>query len=122
MPGETMLNRIRQYARRALGSSTFVLSTTCLLGIASYFFGQPMAIELHWFWMALLSLSIVALPVAQFVRASETRRRDDELQAVLDAVPHSLFFKDTNLRYRQTNAEFMRFLARDTKSALGQTD
>jgi len=117
-----MLNTIRQYVRKALGSSTFVLSTTCLLGISSYFFGQPMAIELHWFWMALLSLSIVALPTALFVRSIESRQLDDELQAVLDAAPHALFFKDTSLRYRQINAEFLRLFDVGNNGALGKND
>ncbi|MDN8616248.1 PAS domain-containing hybrid sensor histidine kinase/response regulator [Variovorax ginsengisoli] len=59
-----------------------------------------LAIELHWFWMALGSLCIIVLAAVQFFHALSIQRRDDELRAIIDAAPQSLFFKDTALRYR----------------------
>lgn len=107
---------------RGLNSNTAMMVLIGLLGIASYFFGQPMAIELHWFWMATLSFCIVALSVMQFVRSRTSQRRDDELHAILDAVPHVLFFKDTALRYREVNAEFERIFHIDRGAAIGEDD
>ena len=107
---------------RTLDSGTATMALTCVLGIASYFFGQPMAIELHWFWMALMSISIVALALLQFVRTRARQRRDDQLHAILDAVPHGLFFKDTAFRYQVMNAEFERAFDIRGAKALGQTD
>ncbi|MGJ7511117.1 ATP-binding protein [Variovorax sp. GT1P44] len=98
------------------------MALTCVLGIATYFFGQPMSIELHWLWMALGSLCIVALAVMQFARARRIQRRDDELSAILNAVPHILFFKDTDFRYRALNAEFEKAFHIDAQSAIGKTD
>ncbi|MGO4396511.1 ATP-binding protein [Variovorax sp. M-6] len=107
---------------RGLNSNTALMALIGLLGIASYFFGQPMAIELHWFWMAMLSFSIVALSVMLFVRSRTSQRRDDELHAILDAVPHVLFFKDTDLRYREVNAEFERTFHIDKVAVIGEDD
>jgi len=98
------------------------MALSCLLGIASYFFGQPAAIELHWFWMAAVSLCIVALAVVQFIHARNLRRHDDELHAILDAVPHSLFFKDSALRYRVVNAKFEREFDIGRGAAIGKSD
>lgn len=107
---------------RTVDSGTATMALICLLGIASYFFGQPMAIELHWFWMALMSLSIVVLALMQYLRVRDRQRRDDQLHAILDAVPHGLFFKDTAFRYQVMNAEFERTFDIDGPAALGKTD
>lgn len=48
-----------------------------------------MAIELYWAWVALISLCLVGLTVLQFVHARKLQHRDDELDAILDAVPHN---------------------------------
>ena len=39
--------------RGAVDGNAVTMVLCCLLGLASYFFGQPSAIELHWFWVAL---------------------------------------------------------------------
>ena len=42
--------------------------------------------------------------------------------AVINAVPHILFFKDTELRYRTLNAEFEKAFHIDLRAAEGKTD
>ncbi|MDM0074982.1 ATP-binding protein [Variovorax sp. J2P1-59] len=106
----------------SLGGGLITMALTCLLGGASYFFGQPMAIELHWVWTALGSLCIIGLAILQFVRARNVQRRDDQLNAILDAVPHILFFKDRDFRYRALNAEFVRVFNLDARAAVGKND
>ncbi len=103
-------------------TGTVTLALSCALGIASYFFGQPMAIELHWFWMFLGSLCIVVLAIVQYLHARTTLRRDDELRAVLDAAPHSLFFKDAGLRYRIWNQEFERAFGVQVAPGVGDAE
>jgi PAS domain S-box-containing protein len=107
---------------RTVDSGAVTMVLACLLGIASYFFGQPMAIELHWFWMALISLSIVALVIMQYLRTRARQRLDDQIHAILDAVPHVLFFKDTALRYQVLNAEFERAFGMRASAAIGKAD
>ncbi|MDM0106176.1 PAS domain-containing protein [Variovorax sp. J22R24] len=107
---------------RTLDGGVGTMALTCLLGVASYFVGQPSAIELSWFWVALGSLCIVSLAVLQYVRARRVQRRDDELQAIVDAVPHVVFFKDTQFRYRTLNAEFEKVFDLDVDTVLGKTD
>ncbi|MDM0074994.1 ATP-binding protein [Variovorax sp. J2P1-59] len=107
---------------RTLDGGVGTMALTCLLGVASYFVGQPSAIELSWFWVALGSLCIVSLAVLQYARARRVQRRDDELQAIVDAVPHVVFFKDTNFRYQTLNAEFEKVFDLDVHSVLGKTD
>jgi PAS domain S-box-containing protein len=94
---------------------------SAMFGVASYFFGQPMAIELHWLWMALASACMVALSLLQFLRTRAVERRDDELRAIVDAVPHILFFKDVASRYQLLNAEFKRLLGYEERDVVGTT-
>ncbi|MDM0065993.1 PAS domain-containing protein [Variovorax sp. J31P207] len=107
---------------RTVDSGTVTMALACVLGIASYFFGQPMAIELHWFWMALISFSIVALVVMQYLRTRARQRLDDQIHAILDAVPHGLFFKDTDLHYQVLNAEFERAFGLRASAVIGKND
>ncbi|MDM0037071.1 ATP-binding protein [Variovorax sp. J22P271] len=107
---------------RTVDSGTVTMVLACVLGIASYFFGQPMAIELHWFSMALISLSIVALVLMQYLRTRARQRLDDQIHAILDAVPHVLFFKDTALRYQVLNTEFERAFGMRASAAIGKND
>ncbi|SCK61739.1 PAS domain S-box-containing protein [Variovorax sp. HW608] len=116
---ELKFNALTRAIERS-GATTTVLA--CVLAVASYFFGQPMAIELHWFWMALGTVCMVSLSALQFVRAQRIQRHEDELHAILDAVPHVLFFKDTQFRYRTINAEFARTFRLDPQAAVGQRD
>jgi PAS domain S-box-containing protein len=109
-------------SRPPLGGGITTMLLTCLLGMASYFFGHPSAIELSWFWMALGSLAIVALTLVQYLRARNLQQRDEELAAILDAVPHLVFFKDLDLRYRVLNAEFERIFHTPVREALGRGD
>ncbi len=95
------------------------LALTCLLAVASFFFGQPLSIEVHWMWMAVGCLCLVAIGIVQFVRFRNLQRRDDELNAILDTVPHPLFFKDLGCRYRVVNAEFRTLVDIDP---LGKSD
>ncbi|MBB3180638.1 ATP-binding protein [Variovorax sp. Sphag1AA] len=103
-------------------SGVATMALTCLLAAASYFFGHSRAIELHWFWVALASVCIVALSTVQFLRVRRIGRHDDELHAVMDAVPHILFFKDTEFRYRTINAAFCRAHGFDPAHVVGKTD
>jgi len=110
---------------RALDSGFVTMVLACVLGIAAYFFGQPMAAGLHWFWltlMGLMALCIVALAVVQFLLARRNQDRDDQLRAILDAVPHGLFFKDTASRYQVFNAEFERAFQIDGPAFVGKSD
>lgn len=47
---------------------------------------------------------------------------EDELGAVINAVPHILFFKDTELRYWKLNAEFEKAFHIDLRAAECKTD
>lgn len=102
------------------GAITMVL--TILLGAASYLFGQSSAIELHWFWVALIALCIIGVSAVQIARLRSLQDRDDELSAIVDAVPHMLFFKDTRLRYQLFNTEFKRTFDIDSNAGIGKTD
>ncbi|WP_157731191.1 ATP-binding protein [Variovorax sp. HW608] len=95
---------------------------TCLLGAASYLFGRPTAIELAWHWMALISVGIAALAVLRFLSSLQAQRRGDELNAILDAVPHALFVKDSRLRFRALNTEFERVFHVDSERVIGKSD
>jgi len=109
-------------AMRSVDGGGASMALTCLLAAGGYFFGRPMAIELHWLWMAFGSLCMAALAILQYVRMREVRRRDDDLSALLDAVPHLLFFKDTSFRYQALNSEFERTFGIDVHASLGMTD
>ncbi|MDM0106190.1 ATP-binding protein [Variovorax sp. J22R24] len=114
MPGSRSANAVNG------GVITMVL--TCLLGGASYFLGQKISIEIQWIWLASGLLCIIGLAILQFVRARHVQRRGDELLAILDAVPHILFFKDRDFRYRALNAEFARVFNLDAQAAVGMND
>ncbi|SEA98374.1 ATP-binding protein [Variovorax sp. YR216] len=103
-------------------SGVLTLALTLVLAIASYFFGQPMAIELHWFWMALGSMCMAGLSLLQFLRTKRLQRHDDELRSIMDAVPDVLFFKDTQGRYQMANAEFSRMFGLDQRAVIGKVD
>ncbi|WP_143045016.1 ATP-binding protein [Variovorax sp. YR216] len=95
---------------------------TCLLGVASYLFGRPMAIELSWQWAALISIGIVALAVLRFASSLRAQRRSDALHSILDAVPHALFVKDSRFRYKALNSEFERVFRIDSERVIGRSD
>ncbi|MBO9652234.1 MAG: PAS domain-containing protein, partial [Variovorax sp.] len=81
-----------------------------------------MAIELSWHWAALISVGIVALAVLRFRSSLRAQRRSDALNAILDAVPHALFVKDSQLRYKALNAEFERVFRVDSGRVIGRRD
>lgn len=81
-----------------------------------------MAIELSWHWAALISVGIVALAVLRFKSSLRAQRRSDALNAILDAVPHALFVKDSQLRYKALNAEFERVFRVDSEHVIGRRD
>ncbi|MBB3182319.1 PAS domain S-box-containing protein [Variovorax sp. Sphag1AA] len=108
--------------RRVLDGGIFATLLTCLLGVASYLFGRPMAIVLSWHWAALISVGIVALAVLRFKSSLRAQRRSDALNAILDAVPHALFVKDSQLRYKALNAEFERMFRVDSERVIGRRD
>src|SRR6516165_10645109 len=89
--------------RSAVDGNAVTMALCCLLGVASYFFGRPSAIELHWFWVALGAVCIAGLSILQFARGRKMQRASYELNVILDAVPHLVFFKDSRLRYRVLN-------------------
>ncbi|WP_431275016.1 PAS domain-containing protein [Variovorax ureilyticus] len=95
---------------------------TCLLGVASYLFGRPTAIELSWQWMALISVGIAALAVVRFASSLRAQRRGDALNAILDAVPHALFVKDSRLRFKALNTEFERVFRVESERVIGKSD
>lgn len=115
----TPISRVTQRVDRG-GAATMVL--TGLLAAASYLFGQSMSIQLHWFWVALISLCIVSLSALQIIRLRGLQHRDDELRAIVDAVPHVVFFKDTQFRYQLFNAEFSCAFNLDPDASVGKTD
>ena len=108
--------------RRVVHGGFFATVLTCVLGVASYLFGRPMAIELHWLWMALISIGIVVLAVARFIRSLRAQRHGETVDAVLDAVPHIFFVKDARGRYEALNAEFERLFHVEAPKVLGKTD
>ena len=63
---EMRFNELKQAIDRG---GIFTMALTCLLAVASYFFGHTRAIELHWFWIAVASVCIVGSP-RSFVRAA----------------------------------------------------
>lgn len=74
------------------------------------------------FATAALSLGILGLSSVQFIRWRSMQSRYDELTAILDAVPHVLFFKNTAFRFQALNAEFGRVFQVDVHAALGKCD
>ncbi|MEJ8815936.1 ATP-binding protein [Variovorax ureilyticus] len=105
-----------------LDGGIFATLLTCLLGVASYLFGRPSAIELSWQWVALMSIGIIALAVLRFTSSLRAQRRSDTLNAILDAVPHALFVKDAQFRYKALNSEFERVFCIDSERVVGRSD
>ena len=115
----TQISTVTQTVDRG-GAATMVLAS--LLAVASYFFGRPMAIEVHWVWIALISLCLVGLTALQIIRLRNLQHRDDELRAILDAVPHMMFFKDTQFRYQVLNTEAHRAFNLEPNTGVGKND
>lgn len=107
---------------RALKGRTFILPSTCLLVAAACLSGLSADVDPHWICAALAALGIMALAIGEIARTRQFQRREDKLNAILDAVPHILFFKDRNLRYQAINAEFERMFRIDMDAAIGKDD
>jgi PAS domain S-box-containing protein len=106
---------------RALNGTPLILLLACL-PVAAACLGRPTVVEWHWLCAAFASLGIGALAMLQIARARQIQRREDKLHAILDAVPHILFFKDRDSRYQAINAEFERVFRIDMNTAIGKDD
>ncbi|MBO9652344.1 MAG: response regulator [Variovorax sp.] len=90
--------------------------------VASHWIGRAAFTEWARTAMEVLSSGIVALSIVQYFRWRRMQSRHDELVAVLDAVPHVLFFKSKAFRFKALNAEFGRVFQIDVNAALGKSD
>ncbi|MGJ7511105.1 ATP-binding protein [Variovorax sp. GT1P44] len=107
---------------RALNERTFILLSACLLTSAACLSGLSPAMDPRWMCAVLAALGITSLGMAEVVRTRRFHRREDKLYAILDAVPHILFFKDRHFRYQSINAEFERMFRVDMDAAIGKDD
>lgn len=100
------MSRILTKLSQAFDLGVVTTTMICLTLAATYVIDQFTTADLRLPLRLLDVMCVIVLLIWQFRRVRQSRQHDRMLKAILDAVPHILFFKDARLRYREINTVF----------------
>lgn len=110
------------WVRVERGPALARVAATLLVAAAAYAAGAAETAAMRWGALALTLLGTILLGLLLRQLVHREGRRDDLLQAVLDSVPHILFYKDASSRYIGVNPVFERTFGMRAEDVLGKTD